>query len=119
MSLSVGIGLTNDCNLACGHCYRDTTQISYLSMEDLRAVCERLPVTSVGLGTGENALHPDFAAIVAYLYGQGIKLSMASSGYSLTTLPDECLLAFRDVEVSIDFATSNSKYDLETGSGPS
>jgi len=28
---------------------------------------ERLPVRSVNLGTGENGIHPDFKAILAYL----------------------------------------------------
>jgi len=103
MTLSVGIGLTNDCDLNCAHCYRDPDDIRYLSMDALHSVCERLPVTSVGLGTGENALHPNFVPMVAYLRERGIRLSMASNGYSLTTIPEECLRSFSDVEVSIDF----------------
>ena len=116
MSLSVGIGLTNDCNLACAHCYRDTDQIHYLALSDVSAVCDRLPVASVGLGTGENALHPEFTQIVALLHARGIKLSMASNGYSLTTMPRECLLCFHDVEVSVDFATE-AQQDQFRGQG--
>lgn len=116
MSLSVGIGLTNDCDLHCAHCYRDPDDIRYLSIEAVRDVCEHLPVTSVGLGTGENALHPDFCRIVADLHGRGIKLSMASNGYSLTTIPEEALRSFRDVEVSIDFA-SEREQDRFRGDG--
>ena len=35
MSYSVGIGLTNDCNLDCDHCYRDTESIHYVSLSQI------------------------------------------------------------------------------------
>jgi MoaA/NifB/PqqE/SkfB family radical SAM enzyme len=105
MGYSVGIGLTNDCNLHCRHCYRDTGQIHALSLEQLQQVCDSIPVDGIGLGTGENGLHPQFIPIVEYLRGRGIRLSIASNGYTLTTLPDDALRAFSDVEVSIDFPT--------------
>ena len=116
VSLSVGIGLTNACNLTCAHCYRDLDHIDYLSLQDVQEVCDRLPVRSVGLGTGENALHPDFLAILSYLHGRGIAMSMASNGYSLTTIPDDYLTLFRDVEVSIDFPTEDQQ-DAFRGEG--
>ena len=103
MAYSVGIGLTNDCNLACRHCYRDTDRISQLSLEQVKRVCESIPVRSMGLGTGENALHPQFIQIIEYLHEREIILSIASNGYSLTKIPDRILEAFHDVEVSIDF----------------
>jgi len=31
MPYSVGIGLTNACNLTCAHCYRPTDRIDYAS----------------------------------------------------------------------------------------
>ncbi|MBI2842184.1 MAG: radical SAM protein [Armatimonadetes bacterium] len=115
-SLSVGIGLTNDCNLNCEHCYRPTGSVYRLSLDDVRAVCERLPVGSIGMGTGENALHPQFVEIVDYLLNRGIKLSIASNGYSLNSIPDECLKAFHDVEVSVDFPTEEEQ-DRFRGTG--
>jgi len=105
MGYSVGIGLTNDCNLNCAHCYRDTDQIRSLSLEQIKLICESIPVDSMGMGTGENALNPEFLPIVDYLRGRNIRLSIASNGYSLTTMPEETLSAFRDVEVSIDHPT--------------
>lgn len=105
MGYSVGIGLTNDCNLACAHCYRDTERISSLSLEQVQRICQAIPVTSIGMGTGENALHPEFIPIVEYLHARDIRLSIASNGYSLTTIPEETLSAFQDVEVSIDYPT--------------
>jgi MoaA/NifB/PqqE/SkfB family radical SAM enzyme len=109
MAISLGIGLTNDCNLNCAHCYRSLDEVRALSLEQVRAVCESLPVASAGLGTGENALHPDFARIVTYLHSRGIRLSMASNGYSLNNMPEELLRSFRDVELSVDFPTEEAQ----------
>ena len=116
MGLSVGIGLTNDCNLNCAHCYRPTDRIDRLTLEDVELICRTLPVGAIGLGTGENALHPQFLAIVGYLRDQNIPLSLASNGYSLNTMPEEYLRAFHDVEVSIDFPTSQEQ-DAFRGQG--
>jgi MoaA/NifB/PqqE/SkfB family radical SAM enzyme len=116
LALSVGIGLTNDCNLTCAHCYRPTDRIYCLSLDDVQAICLALPVGSMGMGTGENALHPQFLEIVQYLSGRGVRLTIASNGYSLNTIADECLRAFQDVEVSIDFG-SEREQDLFRGAG--
>ncbi len=116
MGYSVGIGLTNDCNLRCAHCYRDTDRISTLSLEQVRRICESIPVDAMGMGTGENALHPEFISIVEYLRSQDIKLSLASNGYSLTAIPEEILLSFHDVEVSIDYPTQGEQ-DTWRGEG--
>ena len=116
MSLSIGIGLTNDCNLDCAHCYRPTDQLYGLTLEEVQTICRHLPVSAMGMGTGENSLHPQFLEIVDYLRAQDIKLTMASNGYSLNTLPDEYLQAFHDLEVSIDYPTEQEQ-DLFRGQG--
>ena len=116
MAFSVGVGLTNHCNLSCGHCYRPTDRVYSLSMDDVKAICDHLPVGAIGLGTGENALHPLFGEIVTYLSRSGIRLSMASNGYSLNCISDEQLMAFHDVEVSIDFPTEREQ-DSFRGTG--
>ncbi|MBN1583599.1 MAG: radical SAM protein [Anaerolineae bacterium] len=116
MGFSVGIGLTNDCNLNCAHCYRPTDQIYQLALAEIKTICQYLPVDAMGMGTGENSLHPQFLEIVSYLRDQGIKLTMASNGYSLNTIPDEYLRAFHDVEVSIDFPTEQEQ-DIFRGRG--
>jgi MoaA/NifB/PqqE/SkfB family radical SAM enzyme len=100
----------------CAHCYRDTERISSLSLEQVQRICQAIPITSMGMGTGENALHPEFIPIVEYLHGRGIRLSIASNGYSLTAIPDEILSAFQDVEVSIDYPTQ-SEQDAWRGVG--
>ena len=116
MGYSVGIGLTNDCDLNCAHCYRDTETISNLSLAQVKQVCDWLAVDSMGLGTGENALNPEFDAIVRYLSERGVRLSIASNGYSLMAMPEPILKQFGDVEVSIDFPTE-AEQDAFRGSG--
>src|ERR1700722_19741992 len=86
--VSLGLGLTNECNLACSFCYRDPTRTDRLSLDQVKAVMERLPVRSVNLGTGENGMHPDFKAILAYLRTQPVKLTITSNGHSVAVLED-------------------------------
>ena len=64
---ALGIGLTNECNLSCSFCYRDPTRVDRLSLDQVRAVLDRLPVRSVNLGTGENGMHPDFKPMLDLL----------------------------------------------------
>jgi MoaA/NifB/PqqE/SkfB family radical SAM enzyme len=68
--IALGLGLANECNLACAFCYRDPTRADRLPLDQVKAVMERLPVRSVNLGTGENGMHPDFKAILAYLQNE-------------------------------------------------
>ncbi|HME56167.1 MAG TPA: radical SAM protein [Candidatus Lokiarchaeia archaeon] len=103
MGFSVGIGLTSNCNLQCAHCYRDTEHVSQISLDQIKVLCDTIPIDGMGLGTGENGLHPEFTEIVQYLSDQGIKLSIASNGYTITSMPETILSLFHDVEVSIDF----------------
>jgi len=113
---SVGIGLTNDCNLNCAHCYRDTEDIRSISLAQVKRICAAFPVDGMGMGTGENALNPEFTAIVSYLSDQGIRLNIASNGYSLTAVPESILKMFSDVEVSIDYPTETGQ-DAQRGPG--
>jgi len=109
MALSIGIGLTNACDLACAHCYRDPHSLDELSLEQVLGVCDALPIRSVNLGTGENGLHPRYAEIVETLRGRGVKLSLTSNGFTIDESSDETLRAFREVEVSIDFPTASAQ----------
>src|SRR5882762_10585597 len=76
---ALGLGLTNECNLACSFCYRDPTRTDRLSLEQVKSVMERLPVRSVNLGTGENGMHPEFKPILAYLREKPVKLTITSN----------------------------------------
>jgi radical SAM protein with 4Fe4S-binding SPASM domain len=104
-SFAVGLALTDDCNLACAHCYRDTLDIGRLSLADVQALCRAVPVRSINLGTGENGLHPDFHAILAHFRAEGIRHTITTNGFSIAVLSDDELRGFHSVEVSIDFPT--------------
>src|SRR5205814_9718927 len=114
--ISLGLGLTNECNLACAFCYRDPTRADRLSLDQVKAVMERLPVRSVNLGTGENGMHPDFKAILAYLRINPVKLTITSNGHSVAVLEDDELCAFHDIEFSLDYATQ-AEQDAQRGHG--
>jgi MoaA/NifB/PqqE/SkfB family radical SAM enzyme len=115
-SFALGIGLTNECNLACSFCYRDPSRVDRLSLEQVRSVMERLPVRSVNLGTGENGMHPEFARLLDYLRRQPIKLTITSNGYSIKTLNDAQVTAFKDVEFSVDHP-NQVEHDAQRGPG--
>jgi radical SAM protein with 4Fe4S-binding SPASM domain len=116
MELNVGVGLTNACDLACAHCYRDTEKIDQLTLDETLGICDDLPVRSINLGTGENGLHREYEAIVAALDRRGVKLSLTSNGYTIDGSSDETLRSFREVEVSIDFPTE-AEQDAFRGRG--
>jgi len=101
--VSLGIGLTSNCNLHCAHCYRDQDRIFNLTLVDVQKVCENLAISSIGFGTGENGLNPEFFQILDYLHGRNIRMTLASNGYTLSIMPDEKLKYFKDVEFSVDF----------------
>src|SRR5215468_6389003 len=114
--LALGLGLTNECNLACSFCYRDPTRLDRLSLAQVRAVMKSLPVRSVNLGTGENGMHPDFAEFVNCLRAEPIKLTITSNGYSISALDDAQVTIFRDIEFSLDYPTE-AEQDRQRGPG--
>jgi radical SAM protein with 4Fe4S-binding SPASM domain len=114
--IALGLGLTNECNLACAFCYRDPTRTDRLSLAQVKAVMECLPVRSVNLGTGENGMHPEFKAILAYLQTRPVKLTITSNGHSVAVLEDDELRAFHDIEFSLDYPTQGEQ-DAQRGQG--
>jgi radical SAM protein with 4Fe4S-binding SPASM domain len=114
--IALGLGLTNECNLSCAFCYRDPARTDRLTLEQVRSIMQRLPVRSVNLGTGENGMHPDFRAILAYLRTQPVKLTITSNGHSVAVLEDSELRAFHDVEFSLDYPTQ-AEQDMQRGPG--
>ncbi len=114
--ISLGLGLTNECNLSCAFCYRDPTRADRLTLDQVKSVMVRLPVRSVNLGTGENGMHPDFKSILAYLRTQPVKLTITSNGHSVAVLEDDDLRAFHDIEFSLDYPTQ-AEQDAQRGDG--
>jgi len=116
MAYALGLGLTNECNLSCAHCYRATDRVDRLTMADVRTVLESLEISSCNLGTGENGMHPEVLPIVEHLLAQGIKTTLTSNGYSVQCLPDSVLSSLREVEFSFDFPTPQEQ-DAFRGQG--
>lgn len=116
MMVSLGIGLTSNCNLHCAHCYRDQKRVHNLTLADIQKVCESLEISSIGFGTGENGLNPHYFQILDYLHGRNIKMTLASNGYTLSITPDEELKYFKDVEFSVDFP-DQGRQDQFRGAG--
>jgi radical SAM protein with 4Fe4S-binding SPASM domain len=114
--IALGLGLTNECNLACAFCYRDPTRADRLCLDQVKSVLESLPVRSVNLGTGENGMHPDFKAILAYLRTKPVKLTITSNGHSVAVLEDNELSTFHDIEFSLDYA-AQAEQDAQRGHG--
>jgi radical SAM protein with 4Fe4S-binding SPASM domain len=77
---------------------------------------ECLPVRSVNLGTGENGMHPEFRAILAFLRRNPVKLTITSNGHSVAVLEDDELRAFHDIEFSLDYPTE-AEQDAQRGPG--
>src|SRR5438128_969361 len=113
---ALGLAFTNECNLACSFCYRDPDRVDRLTLDQVRAVMERLPLRSVNLGTGENGMHPDFQRILTFLKTQPVKLTITSNGHSIGILDDEDVRAFHDVEFSLDYPTE-AEQDAQRAAG--
>jgi radical SAM protein with 4Fe4S-binding SPASM domain len=113
---ALGLALTNECNLACSFCYRDPNRVDRLTLDQVQAVLQRLPVRSVNLGTGENGMHPEFQRILTFLKSQKVKLTITSNGHSIAILEDEDVRAFHDVEFSLDYPTK-AEQDAQRGAG--
>lgn len=116
MAFSIGIGLTNECDLRCPHCYRPDRVRQRLTLEDVRRVCAAIPARSMNLGVGENGLHPAYVEILDVLAARGIPTSITSNGLSLRVLGDEAVKRFHSVECSLDFPTEH-EHDAFRGRG--
>jgi radical SAM protein with 4Fe4S-binding SPASM domain len=115
-SFALGLGLTNECNLACAFCYRDTARVDRLAPAQVTAVLDRIPVRSVNLGTGENGMHPEFRTFLRELRSRPLKLTITSNGRSIELLADDELRAFSDVEFSLDYP-NEAEQDAQRGPG--
>jgi radical SAM protein with 4Fe4S-binding SPASM domain len=115
-AFALGLGLTNECNLACAFCYRDPARVDHLSLEQVHAVIESLPVRTVNLGTGENGMHPQFREILAYLRTVPVKLTITSNGHSTAVLTDDEVHGFHDIEFSLDYPNEGEQ-DGQRGAG--
>jgi radical SAM protein with 4Fe4S-binding SPASM domain len=116
MAFSVGIGLTNECDLKCPHCYRPDATVDRLSLAVVQRVCDAIPVGSMNFGVGENGLHPEYRAVLDLLAERQIKTSITSNGASIACLTDAEVKRFNSIEFSLDFPTED-EHDAFRGAG--
>jgi radical SAM protein with 4Fe4S-binding SPASM domain len=116
MGFSIGMGLTNECNLRCPHCYRPDAVIDRLTFADVERVCQSIPTRSINLGVGENGLHPEYREILDFLWARGIRTSITSNGLSIQALSDEAVTRLHSIEFSLDFPNER-EHDAFRGRG--
>jgi MoaA/NifB/PqqE/SkfB family radical SAM enzyme len=101
---TIGVGLTNRCNLNCDHCYSRKMAERSFSLDDAKKILSAFPfLKSVNFGTGESILNNQFEEIVDLFQSKGVKLAITSNGLSVNKMKEETLVKFDDVDVSIDF----------------
>jgi len=101
---SLGIGLTNRCNLNCPHCYSRPYQQLDLRIKDVYKILKDFPnLKKVNFGTGESILNPNFSKIVRLFKEKNIELALTSNGLSVAILDDATLSLFKEIDISLDF----------------
>lgn len=101
---TIGIGLTNRCNLNCDHCYSRKMSERSFSLEDAKKILNTFPsLESSNFGTGESILNNQFEEIVNLFHSKGVKLAITSNGLSVNKMREKTLAKFHDVDISIDF----------------
>ncbi len=103
-TFSLGLGLTNECNLACSFCYRDPTRGRPLGPEQVRAVLDAARPLGQSRHRGERHASA-IPEMVALLRAEPIKLTITSNGHFHRGIDDAQVRAFADVEFSIDYPT--------------
>lgn len=105
---TIGIGLTNRCNLNCEHCYSRKMTEKTIDLEDVRKILKMFPnLESVNFGTGESILNNQFEEIVSLFHANSIKMAVTSNGLTVNKMSEETLKKFEDVDVSIDFPNAS------------
>ena len=113
--LSLGIGLTNKCNLNCPHCYSRGEKEHFIKFSDIIKLEKNLNIQSINLGTGESFLHPQYEQIIKFIHSKGIKLSLTTNGYTVEKMSDEQLRYFNDIDFSLDFPDEREHNTFRNG----
>lgn len=104
---TIGIGLTNKCNLNCDHCYSRKMAEKELTVNDVKKILTIFPnLKSVNFGTGESILNKQFGDIINLLYRKKIKIAVTSNSLSINKINEELLMKLDDVDLSLDFPTA-------------
>jgi radical SAM protein with 4Fe4S-binding SPASM domain len=105
---SIGVGITNKCNLNCPHCYSRVMPQQTMTLESMKLILEKFPnLKSINFGTGESILNPEFPVVLEYLYSIGIEISLTTNGLTLHELDHTHLAMLHEIDVSLDFPIAN------------
>ena len=82
---SVGMEITNRCNLSCRHCFNRSGEgtVQELSLADLLNVFDQVQDMGrkhIRISGGEPTLHPDFAAAIVAAHQRGLGVSINTHG---------------------------------------
>jgi radical SAM protein with 4Fe4S-binding SPASM domain len=99
---SVGVEITNRCNLSCRHCfnYSGEGSVQELFLTDLLNLFDQVRDTGstyIRISGGEPTLHPDFPAIVAGANRRELRLSINTHGQYTTRMREQ----IADLEIDL------------------
>jgi radical SAM protein with 4Fe4S-binding SPASM domain len=101
---TIGIGLTNKCNLNCEHCYSRKMVEKEFDIKDANKILTTFPnLEFINFGTGESILNKQFKNIINLFYSKGIKMAITSNSLSINKMEENLLSKFEDVDISLDF----------------
>lgn len=126
MGSTIGLHITDRCQLNCDHCLRDPgLKAVDLELDLIRSILTQAAehgVDRVSLTGGEPTLHPDFFAIVDTVAELGMKWNMISNGHTFERVAIELarvphrLEALSRICLSLDGATE-ATHDAIRGDG--
>lgn len=120
--ISLGLALTQHCNLRCPHCIRDdVTTVQALEVGLIASILDQATELfgefEVGLTGGEPLLHPEFPAVVRLLAERRIPYGLVSNGWHVKrALPALESYPPGIVHLSLSGATEDV-HDAERGRG--
>jgi len=104
---SLGVGLTNKCNLNCPHCYSRPMQQNDLTLADIKTILKKYPnLKKVNFGTGESILNKNLIKIMELFREHDIQMALTTNGLTINQLDDKHLAWFKDIDVSLDFPSA-------------
>jgi MoaA/NifB/PqqE/SkfB family radical SAM enzyme len=92
---SVGVEITNRCNLSCRHCFNYSGEgaVQELCLTDLLNLFDQvrdMGRTHIRISGGEPTLHPDFVAIITEANRRGLGVSINTHGQYLAGRTAKC-----------------------------
>jgi MoaA/NifB/PqqE/SkfB family radical SAM enzyme len=95
------------CNCRCVMCdiWKDNKNLKQLTLEDISGLLDSLRkfgTRQVVMSGGEALLNPNFFKLCALLKGEGLKISLLTTGLSVKNHADQLLLNVDDLIVSLD-----------------